>query len=134
MSQRASGDFEVKLSPLPAPTQPDGALMSRMALDKKYHGDLEAVSQGEMLAAGTSTKGSAGYVAQERVTGVLHGRRGSFTLQHSATMNRGTPMLTVIVVPDSGTEELTGIAGRMGIRIADGKHFYELEYTLTDAS
>jgi len=132
MTRRASGEFEVKLSPLPAPTQPDGALMSRMALDKKFHGDLEAVSQGEMLAAGTAIKGSAGYVALERVTGTLHGRRGSFTLQHSATMNRGTPMLTVIVVPDSGVDELTGIAGRMAIRIAENKHFYEFEYTLTE--
>ena len=85
-----------------------------------------------MLAAGTSVKGSAGYVAIERVSGKLHGRSGTFALQHSGTMNRGEPQLKIAVVPDSGTGELAGLAGTMSIQIADGKHSYELDYTLSE--
>lgn len=99
-------------------------------MDKRFHGDLEATSKGEMLTAGTSVEGSAGYVAIERVSGTLHGRRGTFVLQHSGTMTRGAPQLTITVVPDSGTNELVGLAGRMVITIADGKHSYDFEYTL----
>jgi hypothetical protein len=104
-----------------------------MSIDKQFHGDLEATSQGEMLMAGTEVKGSAGYVAMERVTGTLHGRAGAFTLQHSGTMTRGVPQLSVTVVPDSGTGQLVGLAGKMAIKIADGKHFYEFDYTLAEA-
>jgi hypothetical protein len=86
-----------------------------------------------MLTAMTSVKGSAGYVAIEKVTGTLRGRSGTFVLQHSATMNRGTPQLSLTVVPDSGTGQLTGVAGSMTIKIADGKHFYEFDYTLAEA-
>jgi hypothetical protein len=105
-----------------------------MTLDKRFHGDLEGTSQGEMLAAMTAVKGSAGYVAIERVTGTLRGRKGTFALQHTGIMNRGTPSLTITVVPDSGTEQLTGLSGTMAIIItADGKHSYEFDYTLADA-
>jgi len=124
----ASGTFEVKLPP-----QEDksvDATLGRMTIDKQFHGDLEAVSKGQMLTAGTAVNGSAGYVAIERVSGKLHGLVGSFTLQHSATMTRGEPQLTIIVVPDSGTEQLEGLAGKMAIKIADGKHSYDFEYTL----
>lgn len=92
----------------------------------------KATSKGEMLSASTSVKGSAGYVAIERVSGTLHGRSGSFTLQHSGTMTRGAPQLTITVVPDSGSDQLKGLAGKMMITIADGKHSYEFEYTLTE--
>ena len=54
-----------------------------MSLDKRFHGELEATSRGEMLSAGTSVKGSAGYVAIERVEGTLEGRSGTFVLQHN---------------------------------------------------
>ena len=101
-----------------------------MSIDKQFHGDLEAVSKGEMLSAMTEVKGSAGYVAIERVTGSLHGRKGSFVLQHSGTMNRGSATLSVTVVPDSGTGQLVGLAGKMAIVIEAGKHSYELEYTV----
>jgi hypothetical protein len=101
-----------------------------MSIDKQFRGDLEATSKGEMLMAGTSVKGSAGYVAIEHVSGSLHGRTGGFVLQHSSTMNRGAPQQSVTVVPDSGTGELEGLAGKMTIDIADGKHSYEFEYTL----
>lgn len=126
----ASGPFEVKLNPLPAYNDAEGAMLGRMSIDKQFHGDLEGTSKGEMLSAMTGVKGSAGYVAVERVTGTLHGRSGTFVLQHSATMNRGEPQLTIIVVPDSGTGQLEGLVGTMKINIADGKHSYEFEYTL----
>lgn len=103
-----------------------------MSIDKQFHGDLEATSKGQMLASsGADVKGSAGYVAIEQVVGTLHGRSGTFALQHSGTMTRGTPQLSVTVIPDSGTGELVGLSGRMTINIVDKKHFYELEYTLT---
>jgi hypothetical protein len=102
-----------------------------MSIDKEFKGDLAATSRGEMLMAGTSVKGSAGYVAIERVTGSLGGRAGSFVLQHTGVMNRGTPQLSVSVVPDSGTDQLVGLSGRMAIIIESGKHSYEFDYTLT---
>jgi hypothetical protein len=128
----ATGAFEVKLNPLPVYDGADGSPLGHLSIDKQFHGELDATSKGEMLSAGTSVKGSAGYVAIERVTGTLHGRRGSFVLQHSGTMTRGAAQLTVSVVPDSGTEELVGLAGTMAIIIAaDGKHSYEFSYSLT---
>ena len=101
-----------------------------MTIDKQFHGDLEGSSKGQMLAVQGDVKGSAGYVAMERVSGTLAGRNGTFALQHTGTMTRSTPELSVTVVPDSGTGELAGISGRMTINIADGKHSYEFEYTL----
>ncbi len=104
----------------------------RMSIDKQFQGDLKATSKGEMLTASTNIKGSAGYVAIERVTGTLQGRSGSFALQHSGTMTRGAPQLIITVVPDSGTGQLVGLAGKMTITIADGKHSYDFEYTLVE--
>jgi hypothetical protein len=101
-----------------------------MSLDKQFHGPLEAVSQGEMLAFRSSVEGSAGYVAMETVRGSLHGRSGSFVLQHSSVMTRGTPAQSITVVPDSGTAELADLAGHMTISIVDGQHFYHFDYTL----
>ena len=133
MSSRASGAFEVKLSPQGEDDQAEGTTLGRMSLDKQYHGDLEATSKGQMLGAHTAVKGSAGYVALERVRGTLQGRGGTFMLQHSGTMTRGEMQLTITVVPDSGTEQLVGLAGSMSITIADGKHSYELDYTLPES-
>jgi hypothetical protein len=132
MTQHASGPFDVKLSPQkPDSEVAQAANLGRMTVDKQYHGDLEATSKGEMIATQTEVKGSAGYVAMERVTGTLKGKKGSFVLQHSATMTRGVPNLSIIVVPDSGTGELKGISGKMNIIIApDGKHSYEFDYTI----
>ena len=130
VATRASGTFDVKLAPLASEDLKDGASLGRMSIDKQFQGDLEGTSKGEMLTAGTPVKDSAGYVAIERVTGKLQGRSGSFALQHSGTMNRGAPHLTISVVPDSGTGELKGIAGTMMIRILGGKHFYDLDYTI----
>jgi hypothetical protein len=127
MSGKASGTFEVKLNP-----QDEGAnpVTGRMLLDKQFHGDLEGTSKGTMVMASGNVEGSAGYVAIEKVVGTLGGRKGSFYLQHSGTMKRGAASLTITVIPDSGTEELTGIEGKMNIIIDAGKHSYEFEYTL----
>lgn len=126
----ATGTFEVQLGPLPQYNQDVDAKLARMSIDKQFHGDLAATSQGEMLSARTDVTGSAGYVAIEQVIGELHGRSGSFVLQHNAVMDRGIPELNIIVVPDSGSGELSGLSGDMRIIIADGKHTYEFDYTL----
>jgi len=128
---RASGTFEVKLNPVPTAHDHAGAPLGRFSLDKQFQGDLVATSKGEMLTGGSEVKNSAGYVAIERVSGTLHGKSGSFILQHSGTMNRGAPSLVITVVPDSGTGELAGISGTMTIIIEGGKHSYTFDYTLT---
>ncbi len=132
MTTRASGTFEVKLNPLASDDKSEDATLGRMSIDKQFHGDLEATSKGQMLSAVTTVKGSAGYVAIERVSGTLHGRSGTFVFQHSGTMTRGAPELTVTVVPDSGTGQLVGLAGKMAINIVDGKHLYDFEYTFAE--
>lgn len=129
MTTTARGSFDVQLTPQPL-AHGDDALLGRRSIDKRFHGDLEATSGGEMLSAGTAVPGSAGYVAIERVSGTLHGRAGAFVLQHSGTMTRGAGQLSVTVVPDSGAGELAGIAGTMTITIVDGAHTYEFAYTL----
>jgi hypothetical protein len=127
---KAAGTFDVKINPLPPYNSSADAKLARMSIDKQFHGDLEATSQGEMLSAGTDVKGSAGYVAIERVTGTLNGRRGGFVLQHNATMTRGAPYLNIVVVPDSGTGELVGLNGTMNIIIDKGSHSYEFQYNI----
>ncbi len=126
MNTRAGGTFEVKATP----QAPGDSGIGRILIDKQFQGDLKGTSKVEMLAIGTAIEGSAGYVAMEQVTGTLNGHTGTFALQHSGTMTRGAPQLSVTVVPDSGTGELKGLSGRMSIVIADGKHSYEFEYTI----
>lgn len=129
MSAHATGTFDVRLAPQPADAGGESTL-GRMAIDKTFAGDLEGTSKGQMLTMLTDTKDSAGYVAIERVSGKLHGRAGSFALQHSGLMTRGTPQLTIVVVPDSGTGELVGLTGSLSITITAGKHFYTFDYAL----
>ena len=131
-THQASGAFDVQMQPQPAAneTPTPGATLGRLLLNKTYHGDLQATAQGQMLSAITPTTGSAGYVAIEHVTGTLHGRAGSFVLQHSGLMNRGEKQLVITVVPDSGSGELAGLQGRLDIRISEGKHFYDMAYSL----
>jgi len=131
VTKHVSGTFEVKLTPQQDDKTGDAAV-GRMLIDKQFHGDLEGTSKGQMLAAMTEVKGSAGYVAIEKVSATLSGRNGTFVLQHSAIMDRGTPQLTIIVVPDSGTDQLAGLTGKMNIIITDGKHSYEFDYSLPD--
>jgi len=126
---RATGAFEVKLGPLALHAAGD-PLLGRMSIDKVFHGALAATGQGEMLTAGTAVKGSAVYVAIERITGALDGRTGSFVVHHLGVMTRGEGVLTVTIAPDSGTGELTGITGTIAITIVDGKHLYAVDYQL----
>ena len=128
---KASGTFEVKTTPQ-APDAADSSGIGRLLLDKVFKGDLEATSKGQMLGMGTAVEGSAGYVAMEHVSGSLNGIEGTFALQHIGKMTRGTPELTVSVVPDSGTAALAGLSGTMQIIIADGKHSYEFDYSLAE--
>lgn len=130
MNTVAKGTFTVTLTPLPFEGQPGDSKLGRTAIDKRIAGDLVATTSGQMLSAVTDTKGSAGYVAIEHVRGALHGRTGSFVLQHTGTMNRGVPELRVTVVPDSGTDELAGLTGDFRIIIANGEHAYEFAYSL----
>jgi len=134
MTVRATGTFEVKLTPLPTSDSSEGSPLARMSIDKQIHGDLEGTSKGEMLTAGTAVKGSAAYVAIERITGSLNGYTGSFVLQHNATMTRGVPQQSITVVPDSGTGQLTGLTGKFLVIIADGKHSYEFDYSLPETN
>ena len=129
VTTHAKGTFVVKVTPQPDEKVGDSSV-GRMSIDKLFSGDLEGTSKGQMLAAMTEVKDSAGYVAMERVQGNLAGRKGTFALQHSGIMDRGKPQLSITVVPDSGTGELVGLKGKMTINIVDGKHFYEFEYSL----
>ena len=128
--QQASGPFDVKLSAQAFEEGVGDESVGRMSIAKQFHGDLVASSNGQMLAVRSEVKGSAGYVAMERVVGSLHGKSGTFALQHTGTMTRGEPHLMITVVPDSGTGELAGVAGVMSITIEDGKHTYTFDYTL----
>jgi hypothetical protein len=130
MSTRVKGTFEVKLLPQDLAFTHEQPGLARLSIDKQFRGELDASSKGEMLSAASTTKGSAGYVAIERVTGTLQGKRGSFVLQHSAFMNRGVPSLIITVVPDSGTGELAGLQGSMGIDIVNKEHFYTFSYQI----
>jgi len=127
---QARGTFDVKVVPQGTPDTADGIALGRMSIDKQFHGDLEASSKGEMLTSGLESNGSAAYVAIERVTGTLNGRRGSFALMHQGTMNKDGQKLTVMVVPDSGTGQLAGLSGTMTITIVDKKHLYEFTYSI----
>ena len=129
MTTHAKGTFDVTIKPQTDEGVGDPTV-GRMSIDKQFHGDLEGTSLGQMLAAMTNMKDSAGYVAIERVRGTLHGRKGTFALQHTGIMNRGVPGLVITVVPDSGTDQLLGLTGTMTIDIVDGKHFYGFDYAL----
>lgn len=134
MISKATGSFTVKLELQPASAQADAAMIGRRTLDKQFHGDLAASSSGEMLAVMTAVEGSMAYVALEKVTGTLAGKQGSFVLQHASQMVRGKPFQSIRVVPDSGTEQLTGLDGEMQIDIRDGEHFYRFEYNYSEQS
>ena len=134
MTTIARGTFDVTVKPLPSDEFAEAAALGRMSIDKQFHGDLEGSSKGQMLATGTAVTGSGAYVAIEKVTGSLKGRRGSFSLQHRAWMAGGKQGMTITVVPDSGTEQLIGLSGTLLIIIAEGKHSYEFSYSLPGAN
>lgn len=128
MTNHATGTFEVKLTPQDDKSEDN--TLGRMTIDKRWHGDLEGTSKGQMLTGGDASKGSAGYVAMEKFNGTVKGRKGSLIFQHSGTMTKGEFQLSITVVPDSGTDELAGISGKLTIKIESGKHFYDFEYSL----
>lgn len=131
MPMHAAGTFDVKVVPQSPDNEPaKAANLGRMSLDKQFHGDLEAASKGEMLSAMGNEKGSGAYVAIERVTGTLGGKKGSFALYHHGTMERGAQSLIIRVVPDSGTDGLQGLTGSMTITIEGGRHSYGFDYSL----
>jgi len=130
MADHASGTFEVKLTPEEDKT--GDAIVARMTIDKQFQGDIEGTSKGLMVMTGTPVQGSAGYVALEKVTGSIKGQSGTFYLQHNGIMNRGVGELKIVVVPDSGTDELTGLSGSFSIKIESGKHFYEFDYAIDE--
>ena len=132
MTKQATGTFEVVMQPLSEPDASPDTALGRLSLDKQFNGDLLAVGKGEMLTALTGVEGSAGYVAIERVTGTLNGHKGSFVFQHAGIMSRGDQQLSISVVPDSGTEQLTGISGVFSLTIVDGKHGYVFDYSLPE--
>jgi predicted flavoprotein YhiN len=130
MSQTVKGTFDVTLAPQGLTFAQELPGLGRMSIDKRFQGELDATSKGEMLSAMSAVKGSAGYVAMERVSGTLQGKKGSFVLQHSATMNRGAQAMSITVVPDSGTEELTGLTGNLIIDIVEKKHYYTFTFEI----
>lgn len=127
MSTHVSGPFDVKLIPQQDKDDPSG--IARLLLDKAFHGELEATSRGQMLGVRSANAASGGYVALEQVSGTLQGRSGTFYLQHYGLATRGVNTLTLQVVPDSGTGDLTGLAGTMKIVVKEGgAHFYEFAF------
>ena len=129
MPAHATGSFDVKVQPLTADNADWGAF-GRLSIDKVFHGDLEGTSRGQMLAEGDGKGAFGGYVALERVTGTLRGRKGSFVLMHTGTLVDGRPDMGITVVPGSGTGELAGLSGHFRILIEGGKHRYAFEYAL----
>ena len=130
-TMRASGTFEVKLAPVGNDSTPEGPNLGRMSMDKTFKGDFEGIGKGEMItAAGLAVKESAAYSAVERLTGTLHGKKGSFALQHTGIMDRGKPSLNITVVPDSGTGALVGLTGKLDIMIEGKEHKYVFEYSI----
>ena len=130
MTQTAKGSFTIVMIAPPAGEGAGRLAVGRMFIDKQYTGDLVGTGQGEMLSAGNPAAGSAGYVAIEHVIGTLHGRSGSFALQHSGTMHDGDSHLAIAIVPGSGTGDLFGIEGKLTLDIVERQHFYQIDYTL----
>ncbi len=132
MSATAKGTFTVKLAPQPHVDGVGDAAIGRLSIDKSFEGDLVATSLGQMIAFRSSVEGSANYSAIEKVSGALAGRKGTFVLQHTGVMNRGAASLLITVAPDSGTDALVGLTGKMNITIVEKQHSYEFEYELPD--
>lgn len=131
MSHQAKGPFDIRRTATETVDAGHEAAFGRMRFEKRLHGDLDATSVVEMLSAGNPASGSAGYVAMEHVVGSLHGRAGSFMLQHSGTMDRGASSLKVSVVPGTGSGALLGLSGQLQIDIAEGgAHSYVFDYAL----
>lgn len=132
MSTQAKGQFELIWDEDPPYDDAEGAKLARVTVTKKFHGDLEAESVARLITTTSDVQGSMAYVGVERVLGTLHGKKGTFVLQHNAEMRRGTGTLNCIIVPDSGTGELAGVSGTMSVEITEVAHTYTIEYSLED--
>ncbi len=132
-TMHARGTFEVQISPLPVDAYTDAATLGRMTIDKQFSGDIVGTGKGQMLTGMGTVKGSAAYSAIEKFTGTVAGKKGSFVMQHTGIVTRGVQSLVITIVPDSGTDELTGISGTLMIIIEGKQHSYDLEYTLPAA-
>ncbi|RZS43101.1 uncharacterized protein DUF3224 [Herbihabitans rhizosphaerae] len=131
MNHQARGRITSTVDRQPPYDDVAGAELARVTVVKRFEGDLDGAGMAELLrATSTQAEASGGYVAFERVTGTLAGRRGSFVLQYYATINRGDGRVDVAVVPDSGTEELVGISGKLVLGMDGGQQTYEFEYEL----
>jgi hypothetical protein len=128
----ARGTFEVQVVPVPVDAYTDATTLGRMTIDKQFSGDLVGIGKGQMITGMGTAKGSAAYSAIERVTGTMHGRQGSFLMQHTGIMTRGEQSLVITIIPDSGTDGLTGISGAFHLTIEGKVHKYDIEYTLPD--
>ena len=126
----ARGTFEVKITPLPVDDYTDATSLGRMTIDKQFSGDMIGTGKGQMLTGMGGVKGSAAYSAIERFSGTVAGKHGTFVMQHTGIMTRGAQSLVITIVPDSGTDELTGISGTIAIIIEGKQHSYDLEYTI----
>lgn len=127
MVKHAKGSFDVTITPQETA---DEAPVARMLLYKEFHGDLEAISHGEMMAAHEPLTGAGVYVAIDRVAGTLHGRAGTFLMAHRGTRHADGQQLDITIVPGSGTGQLAGITGSVDIQIEEKRHFYTIDYTL----
>lgn len=129
MGKQATGNFDLTKTEEPPFDDQPGATLSRVVITKEFHGDIEGTSVTQMMQAMSDRPGSAGYVAIERVIASVHGRRGTFVLQHNALSDRGDRYLNIVIVPDSGTGELSGLRGQLEVDISGGKHAYTLDYS-----
>ncbi len=133
--KHASGSFEIKMMPVDVSEAGKAGGIGRMTIEKTFHGGLEGTSQGEMLTGITPFSGSMAYVAIETVRGTVNGHRGTFVLSHNATMMKGDPasaVANIVVVPGSGTAELTGLSGSLAIAETGGQHTYDFTYALPE--
>lgn len=128
----ARGQFAVTLTPVDDPAGSLAESFARFLVSKRFEGDLVGSSRAQMLSFRSAEPTSAGYVALDVVDGELAGRRGRFVLLHRGTMDRGAPSLEITVVPDSGTEGLSGIRGSLRILVREGRHDYEFDYELPE--
>jgi hypothetical protein len=125
----AKGTFKANLVPGETLDDRNGVQLGLAHVSKTFAGDLVGTSETSVMTV--MTPQPAAYVGIERFDGSLHGRNGTFVLQHNAGVVAGEQWMTWKIVETSGTGELAGIRGEGQIIIdPDGSHSYELEYDI----
>jgi hypothetical protein len=124
------GQLTVKGSPLENDTILTEIGGMRMSFHKTFTGPLEAKSVVSMMGMMNQEKMAGAYVALEKLEGSIDGKKGTFCLYHSSSTHGGKNLQSIQVVPESGTQELTGIRGSMEIDIHNGEHSYRFRYEL----